>query len=64
MTRGFWIMQQRNSKFEVSIIKKGLVNDRKGRFFKLAFSFFINNVRDSETSNHGVKTAKTDFTIL
>jgi hypothetical protein len=29
LTRGFWIMQQRNLRFEVSIIEKGLVNDQK-----------------------------------
>jgi hypothetical protein len=29
LTRGFWIMQQRHLKFEVSIIEKGLVNDQK-----------------------------------
>jgi hypothetical protein len=36
-------MQQRNSKFEVSIIEKGLVNDRKGQLLKPAFSFLAKN---------------------
>lgn len=29
LTRGFWIMQRRHQRFEVSIIEKGLVNDQK-----------------------------------
>jgi hypothetical protein len=40
LTRGFWIMQQRYERFEVSIIEKGLVNDQKKSRLWQDFFFF------------------------